>query len=196
MNDDRQTRPSLLLRVRNLQDHRSWNEFCELYGPLILRYLRHLGASPDDALDLSQDVLRIVVGRIQTFEYDAGRSFRAWLRQVTKHRAWRHFQESPRRPRAGGGTTHLEIVQELAATEDELDEWVEDEWRHRRLEIAVKRVREQVQPQTWQIFELRYYQQKTSEEVAEQLGVRVGTVYTSYCRVLERLRTAVEEIDD
>lgn len=196
MNDPRGTRPSLLLRVRDLQDQKSWNEFFELYGPLILRYLRHLGVSHEDALDLCQDVLSIVVRRIKTFEYDAGRSFRAWLRTVTRNRALRHFRENPRRVAGAGGTTHHEAVQQLASPDDDRDEWIEDQWRQRRLEMAVKRVPAQVKPQTWRIFELRHYEQKSSEKVAEELGIRVGTVYTGYCRVLERLRKAVEEIDE
>jgi len=196
MNDERKTRPSLLLRVRNLQDQRSWNEFFELYGPLILRYLRRLHVTEEDALDLSQDVMQIVVRRIKTFEYDAGRSFRAWLRTVTRNRALRHFKENPRQLDGAGGTTHHEVLQELPSPDDDQNEWIEEEWRQRRMEMAVKRVRAQVKPKTWKIFELRYYDRKTSEEVAEKMGILVGTVYTSYCRVLARLGKAVEEIDE
>lgn len=196
MNDERKTRPSLLLRVRNLQDQRSWNEFFELYGPLILRYLRHQRVTEDDALDLCQDVLQIVVRRIKTFEYDEGRSFRAWLRTVTRNRALRHFKERPRRVRGGGGTTHHEVVQQLASPDDDQAEWIEDQWRQRRWEIAVKRVREEVTPQSWRIFEMRYFEQKSYEEIAKELGMQKGAVYTAYCRVLKRLRNAVEEIDE
>jgi RNA polymerase sigma-70 factor (ECF subfamily) len=196
MNDELKTRPSLLLRVRNLQDQRSWNEFLELYGPLILRYLRHLGLSPDDALDLSQDVLHIVTRRVKTFEYDEGRSFRAWLRTVTKNRALRQFREKSRRLDGPGGTTHHQVVQELPSPDDEQDEWIENEWRRRRLEMAVKRVRLEVEPQTWRIFEMRYYEQKSSKQVAEELGTKQGTVDTACCRVRQRLRKALEEIDE
>ena len=79
------TRPSLLLRVRNLRDQKSWDEFVELYSPLVLRYLRRIGVPNQDALDLLQDVLGIVVRHIGSFEYDPGKSFRAWLRTIARH---------------------------------------------------------------------------------------------------------------
>ncbi len=196
MNDERKTRPSLLLRVRSMEDERSWNEFFELYGPLVLRYLRYRGISADDALDLSQDVLLIVARRIKTFEYDESRSFRGWLRKVAENRVKRHFRTNLRRPHGAGGTTHQQVVEQLPSLDDEQAKWIEDQWRQRRLEMAAKRVRSEVTPQTWRIFELRYYEQKSSEQVAEALGMKVGAAYTAYCRVLQRLRKTVEEIDE
>jgi len=69
MNDDRDTRPSLLVKIRDPRNQESWSQFVELYGPLILRCLRSMGVPEQDALDLSQDVLRILIRRMQTFEY-------------------------------------------------------------------------------------------------------------------------------
>jgi RNA polymerase sigma-70 factor (ECF subfamily) len=189
------TRPSLLLRVRNLGDQRSWQEFVELYGPVILRYLKRVGVPKRDAADLAQDVLRIVVQQIGTFEYDAGRSFRAWLRTIATHRAYRHFAQEGRRPQTPGGTDHMAAIQQVPVTDEEHDALIEAEWRTRRMELAMKQVSQEVTGPTWRAFELRYLEQHPPAEVAERLGMKIGAVYTSLSRVLKRLREAVEEID-
>jgi len=182
--------------MRNMQDRKSWGEFVDLYGPLILRYLRRCGVAERDALDLVQDVLKIVARHIGRFEYDKRRSFRAWLRKIATHRAYKFFAEQGRRPAAPGGTTHLEAIQALPAASDETDDWVEEEWRKRRLEQAMMRVRREVKETTWKVFELRYLHGIEPAEVADRLKIEIGSVYTSLSRVLKRLREAVEEIDE
>jgi Sigma-70 region 2 len=52
------TRITLLERVRNLGDGRSWAEFHAIYRPLISGYLRGLGLKEHDADDLTQEVFR------------------------------------------------------------------------------------------------------------------------------------------
>lgn len=189
------TRPSLLLRVRDLGDQKSWREFVELYGPVILRYLRRVGVSNQDAPDLVQDVLRIVVQQIGRFEYDAGRSFRAWLRTIATHRAYRHFAQEGRQPPRPGGTDHMAAIERVPVTDEEQDALIEAEWRTRRMELAMKQVRGEVTEPAWRVFELRYLEQLPPSEVAARVGMKIGAVYTSLSRVLKRLREAVEEID-
>ena len=191
-----QTRPSLLLRVRDLQDQESWHEFVELYGPLILRVLLRRGVPWQDAVDLVNDVLLIVARRIRDFEYDPGKSFRAWLAQVTRHRAYRFFLQQARRPRAPGGTDHVMALQETPDTGDAENELIEAEWRRRRLELAIGKLRQEVTAEAWDIFESLVIQELSPAEVGRRLGMKPGAVYTAKCRILKRLRQAVEEIDE
>jgi RNA polymerase sigma-70 factor (ECF subfamily) len=193
------TRATLLNRVKDLGDQTSWSEFVDLYGPFLLRCLRRAGVAERDALDLVQDVFRIVVEHIGRFEYDAAKSFRSWLCTIATHRAYRFFARQGRQPAAAGGTSHVEAIEALPAAGEgggDADDWVEAEWRKRLLERAMTRVRQEVKGPTWQAFELRHLQDLDSTEVAQRLGMSVGAVYTSVSRVLKRLREAVEEIDE
>lgn len=195
--DRNRTRASLLLRVRDLRDRESWDEFVELYGPLILRYLRRIGVANQDALELVQDVFVIVVRHIGSFQYDPTRSFRAWLRKITVNRAFRFFAERGRWPITPGGTNHQIAIHETPGGDSEQDELIEEEWRRRCLELALKRLRSsQPESKGLQVFELVFFECLSRAEVAERLGMRVGTVYTALCRTLKRLRKILEEIDE
>lgn len=189
------TRASLLVRLRNLRDQKSWEEFVELYGPLIVRYLRRAGASEQEAIDLAQDILLIVLKHIGSFEYDASRSFRAWLRKVATNRAYRHLNQRKRRPPTGG-TTHVAVVHQVPDDECAQDQLFEAEWQKRRLELAIQRVRSKVKGKSWRIFEMVDLEHMTYPQVAEALNMKIGAVYTALSRVRERLRKAMEEIDD
>jgi RNA polymerase sigma-70 factor (ECF subfamily) len=196
MNDERKTRPSLLVKLRNLQDRESWNEFLELYGPLIVRCLRRLGVPKQDVEDLYHDVLGVLARRMPTFEYDLAGSFRAYLATIVKNRVIRYFSERHRQPQPIGKKSGWDLESQVADVHDRLGDWIEEEWRRRRLQLAMKKVRDEVKPQTWTVFELRVFQHRSPQEVAEQLRISVNTVNTSYSRVRKRLRAAVEEIDE
>ena len=54
MDDTPATRPSLLVRLRNLQDQQSWEEFYTIYQPLVFRMARNQGFQDADASELTQ----------------------------------------------------------------------------------------------------------------------------------------------
>lgn len=191
-----ETRPSLLLRVRDFQNQEAWDEFFALYGPLVLRVLRRIGVSQQDALDLVNDVLVIVVRRIGTFEFDPTKSFRAWLKTVTRNRAYRFFLQQKRRPRPSGGTSHAMAIQETPADDSSENELIEAEWRKRRLEMAIDKVRHEVTSEAWEVFELLVVQELPPADVGRRLGMKPGALYTAKCRILKKLRQAAEEIDE
>ena len=62
------TRPSLLFRLRHPNDADSWNQFVDIYGPVIYRYVRRRGIQHDDAMETMQDVFVQVFQSIGTFQ--------------------------------------------------------------------------------------------------------------------------------
>src|SRR5262245_17908686 len=61
---------SLLERLRLRPDADSWQRFVDLYGPLLSGWLRRLGVRPQDAEDLVQEVLGVVVRELPGFEHN------------------------------------------------------------------------------------------------------------------------------
>ena len=193
--DENRTRASLLMRVRDFADRESWDQFVEIYGPLLVRYLRHLGLAEHDAADVAHDVLAIVVEKIGGFEYDPAQSFRAWLKKIARNRAFRVMQRAARAPGAPGGTDHL-IALGQSPDDQRGDEWIEQQWRRRRLEVAAKRVRGEVTPEQWETFELVAIRGLSVEEVSARLQIAPNNVYQRVFRVKRRMRTVLEQIDD
>ena len=86
-----QTSATLLARLRRSPaDQAAWSEFTERYGRKIYGWCRQWNLQEADAEDVSQTVLVKLAEKMQTFVYDPSRSFRAWLKTVTRN-AWNDF---------------------------------------------------------------------------------------------------------
>ena len=72
---------TLLDRLRD-DDPQAWSLMVRLYTPLLLYWGRRLGLQDEDAADLVQDVLIVLVRKLPEFQYEAGRS---WAHDMLCH---------------------------------------------------------------------------------------------------------------
>jgi DNA-directed RNA polymerase specialized sigma24 family protein len=83
-NEMSKTRISLLERVCNLRDDRSWSEFDTIYRPLIFGYLRGLKIQEHDAHNLTQAVFCRLMVSLPNFKLDRQKGrFRTYLWRLT-----------------------------------------------------------------------------------------------------------------
>jgi RNA polymerase sigma-70 factor (ECF subfamily) len=61
---------------------------------------------------------------------------------------------------------------------------------------AAEQVRAEVQPATWQAFWETAVAGASPAAAAEKLGMSVGAIRVAKCRVLDRLRSKVKEMED
>src|SRR5215471_14784550 len=127
MPDSPETRPSLLVRIRDARDRDAWREFAELYGPLVYRYARKRGLQDADAADLTQTVLQAVSGAVHRLDYDPDRGpFRGWLFAIVRNQLHK-LQRRPG-PRGSGDTAAQELLHKQPARADGTDELWEQEY--------------------------------------------------------------------
>jgi len=189
------TRPSLLVRIKDLRDEMAWGEFAQLYTPLIYRFARQSGLQDADASLVTQDVLVTVARTIHRFEYNRKTgSFRGWLKVVTRSRLTDFLRAQGREVQGTGDTAMLHVMDEQPAS-SQPDLW-EREFRRTLFEWAVDRIRCDFEDTTWQAFWQTSVGDRETAEVAEELGLSVGAVYIARSRVLARLRKEIEEVDD
>src|SRR5688500_17383365 len=92
------TRASLLIRLRDAQDHEAWVEFVSIYEPVAYRLLRRHGLQDADALEVLQDLLMAVNRSIDRWDTSRERgSFRGWLRRVTRNLVINWLKQRDRR---------------------------------------------------------------------------------------------------
>jgi RNA polymerase sigma-70 factor (ECF subfamily) len=189
------TSPSLLRRLReDAGDQRSWGEFVQRYAPRIYAWCRHWQLQESDAQDVTQEVLLRLVEKLRHFEYDSGRSFRAWLKTVTHH-AWQDFLA--RRQRAGLGSGDTAVIERLQSLEarDDLERHLEEAFEREVLEEAMTRVQLRVAPHTWEAFRLLTFEGLSGPEVAPRLGMQVTMVYVARGKVQRMLREEIDKLE-
>ena len=196
MTESPPTRSSLLVRLRNHEDQPAWNEFVDIYAPLIHSYGVHRGLQDADAADLAQDVLQSVWGACDRFEYDPQRgSFRGWLFTVTRNKLLNLVDRKERRGKQAQGTVAQDLMKQQPA-DDHLEEaWIEQH-RARLFDWACEEVREEFTPPTWKAFWKTAVDDVAASRVAQELGISIGAVYIAKSRVLTRLREKIQSIEE
>ena len=190
MSDFPETRISLLLRIRDADDQDAWQDFTEVYQPVIHRLAKKRGFQDADAHDITQDVLVKISSRIREFEPGNGQArFRTWLTAVCRNALIDAFRKC-----GSGGVTGLEHVSQLHQQDVSVDDI---EWEHRRAVFrqAARDVSVDVERTTWQAFWMTAVEGQPAKQVAADLNMRVGSVYTARCRVLQRIKDKVAEYE-
>lgn len=191
---DLETSLSLLGRLRSSPaDQRSWNEFVDRYGALLFCWCRKWGLQTVDAEDVTQTVLTDLARQMVSFKYDDQGCFRSWLKTLA-YRAWCDFLS--KKKKLDSKSLHPEILSLLEsdeAIEDFLDE-IDRQAQKELLEKAMEIVKLQVQPQTWAAFEKTAIENLPGKQVAEQLGINIGTVYVAKSKVIKQLRKQVDRL--
>ncbi|MBI1914343.1 MAG: sigma-70 family RNA polymerase sigma factor [Planctomycetes bacterium] len=184
------TPASLLERLRRPDDPAAWDRFVELYTPLLYYWARCTGLQQADAADLVQEVLVVLFRKLPEFTYDKQRSFRNWLRTITLNK-WRESKRrrAPVSFEAGAALDEVAAPDDMAALE-------EKEYRRHLVGQALEVLRDEFPATTWKAFEEYALNNRHAEEVAAELGLRVGRVYAAKSRVLSRLRQELDGLLD
>lgn len=190
------TRPSLILRVRNPNDADAWNQFVNLYRPVILRLACRKGIQPADAEDLAQQVLMSVAGAIERWQPDAQKArFRTWLQTIVRNAILNALQRrSPDIAVGGDGDTNC-LEQTPGPQCDDLNS-LNDEYRRELFLRAVQRIHMEFAQETWDSFWKTTVQGVDIDSAASQTGRTRGSIYAARSRVMKRLRETIEELEE
>jgi RNA polymerase sigma-70 factor (ECF subfamily) len=144
---------------------------------------------------VAQTVLVKLAEKMQTFSYDPARSFRAYLKTLTNY-ALCDFLESRKRPGVGaGGSVALDVLQTVEARAD-LVEQLKNAFDQELLEEAMERVQARVEPHTWEAFRLTALDGLAGAAVAEQLNIKVATVFKARSKVQQMLQEEIRRLDE
>ncbi|MFM2014199.1 MAG: hypothetical protein RLZZ396_2983 [Planctomycetota bacterium] len=178
------TTSSLVADLKSLSPER-WEALVLLYSPT-LRYWLYLEKVPQAAMeDLLQESLRSIYSGIGNFERTKENgSFRGWMRTIIRRRVVDY-----RRRNAEKLPTQAHLLNELKAP-SEIEESQEDQEQTNREIIAraFELVRQRVNPQTWQMFEMSVLESLPTQEIASTLGVTQANVRMAKARVAKLLR--------
>jgi RNA polymerase sigma factor (sigma-70 family) len=182
------TQPSLLSRVRDLEDQSAWRDFDAQYRDLILRYCLRRGLQRSDAEDVRQMVMLNLAKHLRSFEYEPSKGrFRDYLGRVVRNAIHRYFR-SPKGELAGLRTSVASAVPD--DSEDLLDRTWDDEWTQHHFRLAMAAVRRTADPQSIEVFE-RLLSGETTDAVAAALGMSRDAVHKVKQRIRDRLKEHV-----
>lgn len=196
------TRRTLLSRLREWDDQESWREFFNIYWKLIYGVAIRAGLSAPEAQDVVQDTIISVSRQIPNFHYDPSKgSFKGWLSLITQRRITDHLRKKYRQPRQAvapeqGFASRTGLVEQIPDPNGDLDRIWDDEWKEQILQAALQRVKQQVEPSHFQIFDCYVRKEWPVSEVAKTFGVKTGQVYLIKHRVAALLAKELRDLEE
>lgn len=185
----RATRHTLLHRVRDPADREAWNEFFELYAPLLEGYARAHGLARDDAEEIRDQCLELLSRKLPGFEYERERgSFSSWLHRIAHAKVIDLVRARKVRARES-----VELTTLAAAGEDPDRHW-ERQWRAEHLRYALARVQRDEPPARFRVFERLLVDELSVPEVCAESGLSATQVYKIKASVLQKVRAVLERL--
>ena len=204
------TRRSLIEKLGDWEDQKTWDEFYQTYWRLIYSVSLKSGLGSDEAFDVVQETVLSVAKQWkkgQKYDPDKG-SFKTWLMNITRWRIADQFRKKNRNPAAqnqSGGTPdgdgdfrNTATIERLedAAESELLDRLWELEWKANLSKVAIDRVKKQVSPKQFQIFDAYVVKGWEAERVIKELGVSSSQVYLAKHRVGGLVKKEIARLQD
>ena len=174
------------------RDEHALAELIEVAAPWLLAVSQAMLSDADEAEDVVQEAFTIVWNRIGQVSEDP-RGLIAWLLRIARNRAIDRLRGRKRRM---GKVAHLLAHgpdADQVAQAEEPNEAATPGWHvHRSVHAALQAL----PPEQLIAVQLAYFQGLTHSELAERLGIPIGTVKTRLRLAFDKLRPALAPIKD
>jgi RNA polymerase sigma-70 factor (ECF subfamily) len=167
-------------------DQRAFRELVERYKKKVYYLALDMAGNPVDAEDISQEVFLKVYRSFATFR--RGAKLGSWLYRVTYNASIDHLRSKRTAPEPmadevlesrsqdGAGLAHGRTSDPAAAAEAS------------QLQARIAKALEKVSPQEKAVFLLRHYDDLMLKDIAETLGLSIGSVKSYLFRAVRKLQ--------
>ncbi len=171
------------------RDERALAELVDLASPWLLGVVQGILGDPDESEDVVVETFRVAWEKVRPVEVGT-RGLVPWLLEIARNRAIDRLRARRRRARladqvAGAGQP---VVAPIEPNEAARPGWHVHAEVHRALERLPGEQQETVR--------LAYFEGRTHSEIAEALGIPLGTVKTRLRLGLGRLRERLASLQD
>ncbi|MFA6973476.1 MAG: sigma-70 family RNA polymerase sigma factor [Parcubacteria group bacterium] len=176
----------LLVREKNAE---RYAEIIERYQGKLFAYLYRLIGNRDEAEDLLQDVF--IKAYKNLYSYDVSRKFSSWIYRIAHNEAVNYIKRK--------SLKRFISWEDISSTKDKLvsqstEDGADDAWIRKEsikeVDDAIKRLPIKYK----QVLLLRYFSDKSYEEIGEILGKPVNTVGTLINRAKKNLAEVMEKL--
>lgn len=176
MNDEQ-----LIIEIRR-HNQAAMSQLYQRYADLVYSIAYRVLGDQASAEECLQDVFLRIWQRIDQYDAERG-TFVTWLARITRNMAIDRLRQAARR------TTHAEA---LLSDETQPAMAFLEAWADRDRAENVRAMIERLPAEQVQVIALSYYGGMTQAEIAEHLGIPLGTVKTRMRSALQKLREAWE----
>lgn len=191
------TSTSLLEGLGERDNRTIWHQFVERYRPMIAGYAHRMGLGSEDAEDAAQATLIAFCEAYQAgrYEREKGR-LRSWLFGIARNQIRNTMKKRRHREVQVVGDSRQTDFFARIEDGDELEQLWDQQWRDAVLRQCMAEVRNEVDAQSIEAFELFARQGWSAQKVADHLGMTANAVFLVKHRILKRIRELMPRMEE
>lgn len=164
------------------KNQRAYQELMKRYQMKLYSYLRRLIRNKEESEDLLQGVFMKVYRNIKSF--DTRRKFSSWIYRIAHNEAVNFLKKRSKK--------HFVSIEDIQSVKDKLEitdtrKNPIDSWIAKELKKEMQEALEKLPPKYKEVLMLRYYYDKSYEEMSKVLRKPVNTVGTLLNRAKKKL---------
>ena len=175
-----------LIRRAQQGDNGAFEELLLLHQKKVYNLCLRMSANPDDALDLSQEAFLRAWRSLGQYQFEA--SFSTWLFRLTSNICIDFLRRKKRRQETSLTESYDGSDEGAELSVPDAQPGPEQQAMTNETKIELARAMEQLSPEHREILQLRVVEDLQYEQIADILGVRVGTVKSRLARARLALR--------
>ena len=192
MEDQYNTRQTLICRVQDVHDEQAWAEFVQVYRRYIYAVIRSVNISEQDAEDLFQEVVMKLFGSLPKQDLSQIKRFRSWLGTVTRNCVIDFIRKRTREAERFKATAKEDMLFPLQAISlADIDRALEREWRIELTNRALENITSLFSARAIRVFQLSLKGVAVAE-IAREVGLKENSIYGIRTRVKDRLTREVK----
>ena len=181
------TRQTLLDRLSNKYDEKSWEEFIDTYKSYICVIIARMGISEADTEDLAQQVMLKLWKKLPEFKYNRDKRFRNYLASTARNTV-SDFIRKIKSEQAR--IENLNDSSLLNISLPDIDKLINEEWENFISNLALENIRKHFDPNSIELF-LKILEGNSTSDIADNLGLKINSVQKTFRRVKEKLKEEI-----
>lgn len=192
------TSKTLLCRLNNMNDHKAWERFYELYSPLIISFACRQNCTRTMAYDVLQESMVCLMRLMPKFSYNPKLGkFRSLLFKIADSRIKDAFRRNKRLQLLSGDGKDNNSIENIEDSKiDPPGKAWDDLWDQNLVLQALETIKKHVTPVTYRSFEMNVFEGRSIDEISKELGLSANTIYQHKNRIIKMLRKEVDFLQD
>lgn len=192
-----ETSLSLLQRLATDRNDSDWQRLIAIYRPFMFQRIATYPALIDQAEDIVQEVLMVLLRELPVFQRQRTGSFRTWLRGIVLNQLRAAARRRKRQPLAAGQHDKLlGLIDQLADPNSIATNEFDRQHDKAVFSHAAEIVKNEFNETTWKAFCRHAINGHPAQEVADELGISKNVVLLAKSRITRRIREEVRGMVD
>lgn len=185
------TRSSVLKAVADTSNEKAWKRLFDLYAGFVFSIARSKGLTVTDSDDIVQNVFVDLARNLPQFNYDRTKGrFRSYLIGLVNWRVTDKLRASKRD--VDFKSQYGEDMKGAVAEDD--GSFLEDEWRAAAMEEALRRIKDEVNPDHFAAFVASTLEGQDTETVMNLYSITRDNLYQIRKRLTLKLKEATQAV--